>query len=311
MSRFFLTIISLSSLFISSVAVNAEDLKTKQAENQIITAVEFYNDRQFAKAETVLKDVVREFPDNDAARFYLGLTEFCLENIEAAEEELEAAVKIDSSNFWYRYRLAMVYSAAGKEELTLKMFEDMIRDFPKKYDLYYTMVELYQSQGQQEKALETLTQIETVFGSSDMTAIARFDLLRNMGREDEGYEYLEEFNRKYSSIQVLSILGDRQLAMYNDSLALSLYNEALELQEKAQNELDDEKYMKLVDEFESVLMQAIEPFESAYKVCKNDEVKVNIAEYLKNIYYRFRDKDAKYDESYKIYDEVVKTGVVK
>ncbi len=229
MSRFFLTIISLSSLFISSVAVNAEDLKTKQAENQIITAVEFYNDRQFAKAETVLKDVVREFPDNDAARFYLGLTEFCLENIEAAEEELEAAVKIDSSNFWYRYRLAMVYSAAGKEELTLKMFEDMIRDFPKKYDLYYTMVELYQSQGQQEKALETLTQIETVFGSSDMTAIARFDLLRNMGREDEGYEYLEEFNRKYSSIQVLSILGDRQLAMYNDSLALSLYNEALDI----------------------------------------------------------------------------------
>ncbi len=229
MKGFFLAIFSLVCLFVSTIAAKAGDIRTKLAENSIITAVGYYNDKKFDKAEAVLKEVVREFPDNDAAHFYLGLTEFCKDNPNAAEDELEKAVDLDSTNFWYRYRLAMIYSATGKEELTLKMFEDLVRDFPKKYDLYYNMVELYQRQDQQDKALETLSQIETVFGTSDLTALARFDLLRNMGREDEGYEYLEEFNRKYSSVQVLSILGDRQLSMYNDSLALSLYNEALDI----------------------------------------------------------------------------------
>lgn len=229
MRGFFTTILSLSCLLCSVIALQAEDQKTRVAENMIITAADYYNNGEFTKAESILKDVVREFPDNDAGHFYLGLTEFCLNDADAAEAELEEAARLDPSNFWYRYRLAMVYSATGKEELTLKMFEEMVEDFPKKYDLYYTMVELYRSQGQQEKALSTLDQIETVFGSSDMTALARFDLLREMGREDEGYGYLEDFNRKYSSVQVLSILGDRQLSMYNDSSALILYDEALDI----------------------------------------------------------------------------------
>lgn len=223
-------ILSLTATLFLPPMAPARDYKQKFAENQIITAVNLYNDGKFKDAVSVLQEVLETAPENDAAHFYMGLSQFCLNDVEKAETELREAVALDSANFWYRFRLAMVYSAAGKEELTLSMFEDLVRDFPEKYDLYYSMAELYQRQGQQEKALETIEQIETVFGSSDMTALARFDLLRKLGREEEGYEYLEDFNRKYSSVQVLSILGDRQLSMYNDSLALSLYNEALDIE---------------------------------------------------------------------------------
>ena len=230
MKMFFPTIIMLLFSAVStSFAATLRGEDEKIAENLIITAVNHYDDRQFDKAISILEEVVSLYPDNDAAHFYLGLSGFCVNDIGMAESELKKAVELDSANFWYRYRLAIVYSAAGKEELTLSMFEDLVRDFPKKYDLYYTMVELYQRLGQPEKAIETLSQIETVFGASDMIALARFDLLHSMGREEEGYEYLEDFNRRYSSVQVLSILGDRQLSMYNDSSALALYDEALEI----------------------------------------------------------------------------------
>lgn len=223
-------ILSVTMSFSLQFVAAAQDSKYKFAENQIITAVNLYDDGKFEDAVSVLRDVLKAVPENDAAHFYIGLAQFCLNDVENAEAELREAVRLDSTNFWYRFRLAMVYSAAGKEELTLSIFEDLVRDFPKKYDLYYSMADLYQRQGRQEKALETIEQIETVFGSSDMTALAKFDLLRKLGREEEGYEYLEDFNRKYSSVQVLSILGDRQLSMYNDSLALALYNEALEME---------------------------------------------------------------------------------
>ena len=41
---------------------------------------------------------------------------------------------------------------------------------------------------------------------------------------------------------------------------------------------------------------------------KDDALKVNIAEYLKNIYYRFSSDGPEYEAGYKKYNEVVKSG---
>ena len=66
--------------------------------------------------------------------------------------------------------------------------------------------------------------------------------------------------------------------------------------------------MALVEEFETALKNAIDPFEKAYEVSKNNDIRVNIAEYLKNIYYRFRDQSPEYQAKYEKYDQVVATG---
>ena len=86
------------------------------------------------------------------------------------------------------------------------------------------------------------------------------------------------------------------------------YNIAIELQEKAANELDDAKWAALNDQFAAALKNAREPFENAYNVSKDDALRVNIAEYLKNIYYRFSSEGPEYEAGYKKYNEVVKTG---
>ena len=198
-------------------------------ENLIISAVEKYDAQDFAGASGILGKVVAEDPENDAAHYYLGLSAFCQKDFSLAEKELKAAVQIDSMNFWYRYRLALVYSATDRKELTIAMYEDLLRDFPKKNDLYYNLIDLYLSDGQSERALETLSQIETVSGKNEATAMTRFQLLARLGKQKEAYESLEEFNREYSSPQVLSMLGDWQMSMYNDSTALAYYDEALDI----------------------------------------------------------------------------------
>ena len=85
------------------------------------------------------------------------------------------------------------------------------------------------------------------------------------------------------------------------------YELAIELQEKASNELDDKKWTELNKQFEEALMNALEPFEKAYAVSKDPQLKVSTAEYLKNIYYRFSSNGPEYEAGYKKYDEVVKT----
>ena len=84
---------------------------------------------------------------------------------------------------------------------------------------------------------------------------------------------------------------------------------AVAVSEKASQEMDDAKYAALVKEYEQYLLNAIEPFEKAFEVTTNDQVKLNAAEYLKNIYYRFSSVEDKYMEGYNKYNDYVKSNL--
>lgn len=86
---------------------------------------------------------------------------------------------------------------------------------------------------------------------------------------------------------------------------IMFYNKAIELQEQAQNELDDAKYAALLSQFETALKACITPFEKAFNITKDDVVRTSVAEYLKNACYRFRDEDASYQAAYEKYAAIV------
>lgn len=198
-------------------------------ENMVLSAVEKYNARDIDAAIAILKKVVAEDSANDAAWYYLGQCAVLKNDMEMAEQCYRMASETDPSNFWYRYRLARLYSLTSRPELTISMYEKLLEDFPKKSDLYLDMVELYSAQRDFDKALETLDNIETVFGMTESVAVYRFNFLRMQGKQEEAYKSLEEYNKEYSSPYVLVTLADYEMSMYNDSTALAYYNEALDL----------------------------------------------------------------------------------
>ena len=208
----------------------AQSFKAERAlENQIIDAVSDFDAGRYAEAKERLETLVAVDPDNDAAYYYLGMTALMQKDLELAETGFETAVQLDSSNFWYRHRLAGVYAMTDRKELTVEIYNGLLKDFPKKSDLYYSLIELYLSMGRMEDALSTLDQIDTVFGRSDVSVMTRFDILRRLGRMEEAYQVLEAYNREYSSPQVLAMLGDYRMSMYEDSTALAYYDEALDI----------------------------------------------------------------------------------
>ena len=86
------------------------------------------------------------------------------------------------------------------------------------------------------------------------------------------------------------------------------YNLAVKYSEDAQNEMDDAKYMALVEKFEKYLKDCIEPFEKALSVLTDDSTKVAVAEYLKNACFRFREADQSYQDKYDKYAAIVAAG---
>lgn len=80
------------------------------------------------------------------------------------------------------------------------------------------------------------------------------------------------------------------------------YEKALEFQEKAQNEMDDNKWAELNKQFEEALKSCIEPFEKAFEISKDEAIKSNVAEYLKNACFRFRTESQEFMDKYEKYN---------
>ena len=199
------------------------------SENKVMDAVAMMNEGDVDGAEAALSSLLAEDVSNDAAWYYLANVSLRKNDLAGAEEYFRKAIDLDPDNFWYRYRLAGIYAATQRQELTIDMYEKLLEDFPDKTELYLDMVELYAAQGEYEKALDTIEEVETVFGVTEALAMYRFNLLRTLGKNDEAFASLEKYNKEYSSPYVLSTLADWQMSMYNDSTALSYYDEALEL----------------------------------------------------------------------------------
>ena len=142
---------------------------------------------------------------------------------------LRRAVALDSTNYWYRDRLAVAYQMTGEDDLSLATYEDLRRDFPRKYELAYRLVNLYLAAGQVDKALEMIDEIEMTLGKTDPTVVTRYRILLQQKKQEEALKVLQDYCQEYASPSVLTMLGDHEMGMFNDSLALAYYDEALSL----------------------------------------------------------------------------------
>lgn len=211
------------------LALVQPDCLSAQTRKSIVDAVEKLNSNNTEAAKDILNKILEENPQNDAAYYYLGLVYASKGELDVAEDLLGMAAQLDTTNFWYRSRLADLYRLKKEPDMTVAIYEHLLESFPEKHEIYYELIDLYLSQQQDDKALETLDEIDAVFGPSEPTVITRFQLLARRGEEEKAYKMLEDFNKEYSSERVSVILGDYRMNSYEFDKALEYYKEALDI----------------------------------------------------------------------------------
>jgi tetratricopeptide (TPR) repeat protein len=202
--------------------------KDKKRENFILTAVEELNNQDVNRAKARLTAVLYDDPSYDAAWYYMGQVALHEGDLERAETFYRKAAELDPGNFWYRYKLAVIYAYTSKE-VAVPMYEKLLEDFPKKVDLYAELVELYVSEQEYEKALQTIYEMEKIYGPTEVLTVYAHRILLALGRDEEAMEYLLQHNSKYSSPYVLTALAEAEYRQLNDSTALAFYDEAIGL----------------------------------------------------------------------------------
>ena len=234
------------------------------------------------------------------ALYNAGFTAWMVQDYPTAQSFFEKCL---ANNYYYEggevfAKLGDVYAKLGDKDKGRDILEQGFTKYPQSQSILIGLINYYMESGQNTDRLFSLIN-EAKKNEPDNASLyyVEGNIYKELGQNDkavESYYKCAEINPAYE----YGYIG----------AGILYYNQAIEIQEKAANEFDDKKYNALVEEFETALMNALDPFEKAYNVARDNEIKVNVAEYLKNIYYRFSSKDAKYEEGYKKYNEIVKTG---
>lgn len=232
--------------------------------------------------------------------------------------------KIDSLNFYYT---AMISNMAGDTEVAKKYYNKCIAmKYFQEGNVFSNLAEIYKQSGDTTACKTTLEDGFRAYPQSQGILVGLINLYRETGDdpqkmfdllhiaqnneptnaslyyvEGEVYKNLKDIENaakmfyKATEIDptyVFGVLG----------VGILYYDHAVDLQNAAAEELDDAKYMKLVKDFEETLEKAIAPFEQSFEIAQDSEIKHAIAEYLKNIYFRFREKNPEYKAAYEKYN---------
>lgn len=195
-------------------------------------------------------------------------------------------------------KLHDIYLKLGDKENARIILEKGFELYPQSQSILISLINFYiENKEDPEKLFVLLDKAIANEPNNASLYYVKGNIYNQLGKKDEAkkaYYYCAKIDPNYE----FGYIG----------AGIMLYNDAVTISEEASNELDDRKYEALVAQFEQCLKDAIDPFEKAYAVSKSEDIKNNIAIYLKNIYYRFVSQGEEYEAAYKKYDEIVKNS---
>lgn len=282
-----------------------------------------------------LQSIQKKYTDEGLSQYTLGnyaASSVCFEK--AAEASATAPLSTFDAESVYYAGFTAYY--AGDMARAQKFFEQCYQNkyYNEDGDVFAKLSEIYKKEGDADKSLAILKEGFQAFPTSQAILVSLINHYIESGdNQDELFSLINVAKQNepnnpslyYVEGNIYSQLGkeDEAIAAYYKSnevdpkyengligVGILYYNKAIAIAEEASNEFNDAKYMKLVEQFEEQFTKAIDPFEKAFAICQDPDIKVNlIAESLKNIYYRFRDKGADYQAAYDKYSDIVKNGL--
>lgn len=281
-----------------------------------------------------LKDIASKYMEDGLTEYTLGNYGEASVNFEKAGTSIECA-PVSEINADAFYNAGITAVLVKENERAIKLFEKCIANDYSGEDgaVYSKIAECYTNLDQKDKAAEYLETGFQKFPQSQSILVGLIKYYLESGKNtDRLFELInaaKENEPNNASLYYVEGNINKQLGRVEDAVAayakcatvdpayefgyigigILYYEAAIEASQKASEEFDNAKYEALLKVIEEDLMNALEPFEKAFETTKNNDIKVSIAEYLKNIYYRFTTKGAEYEAGYNKYNDIVKNGL--
>ena len=263
----------------------------------------------FAKAAEAMNAAPLSQLDENSL-YNAGFTAWMGKDYERAKKYFEECL---ANNYYYDdgevfAKLADVYTNLGDVDASVKVLEEGFTKFPQSQSILIGLINYYMSHNENTNRLfELISLAKQNEPNNASLPYVEGNIYVELRKADP--ENAKAYEAKAIEAYDACAVVDPNYEYGHIGKGIMFYNIALELQEKASDPaLSWEAWEELNKEFAQYLKNALEPFEAAYNTTKDNALKVNIADFLKNIYYRFSSDGPEWEEGYNKYNEVVKTG---
>lgn len=228
--------------------------------------------------------------------YYVGLTALMDQDYPRAVKFFEKCLEMDFYSQGDTYaNLAEAYKQMGDVEKGKELLSQGFTEFPDSQSVLVALINAYlESNDNPNKVLEFIQRAQQNEPNNPSLYYAEGNVQKNLGKFEDAIRLYE----KSIEIDSTFFFGFFQLGQ-------AYYDKAVEIQTAASDELDDNKYMEMVKELDTMLQNAIAPFEKSFELVQDEEIRPVVIEYLKNIYFRLRTVSPEYEAAYNKYNDML------
>ena len=204
---------------------------------------------------------------------------------------------MDGNGRWAKMR--GLERSAGHVEGAKACLNDAFQKYPSNQSILVALINLYLSTNDDPaKVLELIHAAQANEPDNASLVYAEGNVYLNLKDNEKAIEcYQRSFDMDNEYVYGVYAVGNTYFEM---AIATQTEMDALDFS-------DVKGYEALLAKMEDYLMKSIEPFEKAFEISQAEDIKVNVALALKQVYFRFREKDPKYAENYQKYSDYLKS----
>jgi len=223
-----------------------------------------------------------------------GFTAFLDKDWETAKQAFTQSIKIGYTQDGDAYaKLSTVYKNLGSNELAEKTLEEGLQACPTSQAILIGLINLYmENNTDPNKLFQILELAEKNEPNNAALYYVEGNTRKQLGQVKEAVEAYDkclQINPEYEYGEI----GKAQLyAAEGDKYG-----------KQAQEELDDAKYNALLEKCAENYKLSLVAFEKAFNLTKSEDLKKSIAEYLKQLYFKFRNESPEYLAGYDKYNK--------
>ncbi|HBG54120.1 MAG TPA: hypothetical protein DDW70_07920 [Rikenellaceae bacterium] len=228
--------------------------------------------------------------------YYVGLTALMDQDYSRAVKFFDKCIEMDFESAGDTYaNLAEAYKQMGDMEKSKELLSLGFTKYPNSQSILVALINVYlESNDDPNKVLEFIQRAQQNEPNNPSLYYAEGNVLKNLGKFEDALRLYEK-----------SIETDANFFFGYFQMGQAYYDRAVDIQTAASDELDDAKYLKMVEELDLMLEKAITPFEKSFELVNDQEIRSVVVEYLKNIYFRLRTKSPEYEAAYEKYNQML------
>lgn len=133
------------------------------------------------KALEAYKEIVFDYPENDAAWYGLARTYSATDDVVNAANAIAQAVRLSPENEWYILYQADLFEKNGRNRDALDIYEAIVKKFPENPEYHEKLAYLALLNEDPKRALKALDKLESLQGISEKSTAQKHLIYRGLG----------------------------------------------------------------------------------------------------------------------------------